>query len=54
MVQLLPAFRLPGQNIHALTSARLQRASKVRRFIDFVEEAVLAAGTHFLANFLTV
>ena len=54
VVQLLPEFRLPEQAIHALTSARLHRASKVRRFIDFVEEAVLAAGTHLPAQVLTI
>ena len=40
VVQLLPDYRLTEQPIHALTSARQGSASKVRQFVDYVEQAL--------------
>lgn len=40
VVQLLPEYKLPEQTIHALTSARQNSASKVRRFVDYVEQTL--------------
>ncbi|WP_368564301.1 LysR substrate-binding domain-containing protein [Pseudoxanthomonas sp. UTMC 1351] len=38
VVQLLPDYRLADHTIHAVTAARQNAASKVRLFVDFVEE----------------
>jgi len=39
IVQLLPDYQLPEQIIHAVTTKRQGRASKVRRFVDHVEQS---------------
>jgi DNA-binding transcriptional LysR family regulator len=43
-VQLLPEYRLPEQIIHAVTAKRQPAGSKVRRFVDHVEQALQAQG----------
>lgn len=48
VVRLLNGYTLPEQTIHALTSVRQSRSSKVRQFVDFVEQglpAVMGAAT---------
>lgn len=40
IVQLLPEYKLPEQTIHALTSARQSSVSKVRQFVDYVEQTL--------------
>jgi DNA-binding transcriptional LysR family regulator len=42
VVQLLADFKLPEQTIHALTSARQGGGSKVRQFVDYVEQTLRA------------
>lgn len=42
VVQLLPDYKLPEQTIHALTSARPGAMSKVRKFVDYVEQTLRA------------
>lgn len=41
VVRILQDYALPDQTIHALTSARLGRAGKVRQFVDFVERCLV-------------
>lgn len=40
VVRVLSGYTLPEQTIHALTSARQSRSSKVRQFVDFVEQGL--------------
>ncbi len=42
VVRLLPDYALPAQTVHALTTARTGRASKVRQFVDCVEQGLPA------------
>lgn len=47
VVRVLSDYTLPEQTIHALTSVRQSRSSKVRQFVDFVERGlpvVMGAG----------
>jgi DNA-binding transcriptional LysR family regulator len=45
VVQLLPKYRLPEQIINALTSARQRPSSRVRKFVDHIEQVLLAQST---------
>jgi DNA-binding transcriptional LysR family regulator len=45
VVQLLPKYRLPEQIINALTSARQRPTSRVKKFVDHIEQVLLARST---------